>query len=83
MPSQQCPPALHAQVFYNPDMTPLRGRPEVFMRGSFNRWNHSQCFMPVLMQPVLPGGIGFLQATVQVWCAGGRAGVLVVGWGGS
>lgn len=25
------------ELFYNPDLTPLRGRPEIYVRGSFNR----------------------------------------------
>jgi hypothetical protein len=55
-------------VFYNPDATVLRGRPETWLRGSWNRWTHPQCFLPQLMQPVLPGGTGFLcSGTIQVW----------------
>lgn len=26
------------ELFFNPDLTPLRGRPEIYVRGSFNRW---------------------------------------------
>ncbi len=25
------------ELFYNPDLTPLRGRPEIYVRGGFNR----------------------------------------------
>ena len=52
-------------VYYDPDATVLRGRPETWMRGCWNRWAHAQCFLPELMRPVLPGGIGFHRATVQ------------------
>lgn len=54
------------QVYYNPDNTVLRGRPETWLRGGWNRWTHAQAFPPQPMQPVLPGGVGFLQGTVQV-----------------
>ena len=52
-------------VYYDPDATVLRGRPETWVRGCWNRWAHAQCFLPELMRPVLPGGIGFHRATVQ------------------
>jgi starch synthase len=26
------------EVFYNPDLTVLRGRPEIYLRGCWNRW---------------------------------------------
>ena len=26
------------KVYYNPDVTPLRGRPEAWLRGGWNRW---------------------------------------------
>jgi starch synthase len=56
------------RVFYNPDATVLRGRPDVFMRGSFNRWDHPQCFLPIRMAPAVPeaGGLGFLVAEIEV-----------------
>ena len=54
------------QVYYNPDNTVLRGRPETWLRGGWNRWTHAQAFPPQPMQPVLPGGVGFLEGTVQV-----------------
>ena len=54
------------QVFYNPDNTVLRGRPEAWLRGGWNRWTHAQTFPPQPMQPVQPGGTGFLQGTVEV-----------------
>jgi starch synthase len=25
------------ELYYNPDLTPLRGRPEIYVRGGFNR----------------------------------------------
>eukprot|EP00897_Mesotaenium_endlicherianum_P010422 jgi/Mesen1/9408/ME000614S08673 len=52
-------------VMYNPANTVLNGYPEVWMRGSFNRWTHkSGCFMPLKMAPA-PNGT-HLQATVPV-----------------
>ncbi|CAL8472333.1 g11876 [Coccomyxa elongata] len=53
-------------VCYNPDATVLRGRPEVWLRGSWNRWTHPECFLPQLMRPPRPGAIGFLHSSVQV-----------------
>mmetsp|Transcript_3823 Transcript_3823/g.11020 ORF Transcript_3823/g.11020 Transcript_3823/m.11020 type:complete len:1228 (+) Transcript_3823:338-4021(+) len=54
-------------VYYNPDATVLRGRPEVWLRGSWNRWNHPECYMPRRMTPADPSGnLGFLKATVDV-----------------
>lgn len=54
------------EVFYRPELTELRGRPEVYIRGSFNKWHHAQCFMPTKMEPTLKGGVGFLKTTIQV-----------------
>jgi starch synthase len=55
-------------VYYNPDRTVLRGRPDVFVRGSFNRWNHTEHFGPIPMVPAVPeaGGLGFMAAEVDV-----------------
>ncbi|KAL4419296.1 hypothetical protein ABPG77_001628 [Micractinium sp. CCAP 211/92] len=54
------------EIYYNPDETALRGRPEVYVTGGFNRWTHPEKFAPVQMQSVVPGGIGWYKATVQV-----------------
>lgn len=51
-------------VFYDPDATVLRGRPETWVRGCWNRWTHAQCFLPQLMRPLLPGGVGFHRASL-------------------
>ena len=53
-------------MYYNPDNTVLRGRPETWLRGGWNRWTHVRAFPPQPMQPVQPGGTGFLQGTVEV-----------------
>lgn len=29
------------ELYYNPDLTPLRGRPEIYVRGSFNRYSRA------------------------------------------
>ena len=52
-------------VYYNPDKTVLRGRPDIYVYGSFNRWTHPP-FGPVRMEPAVPdaGGIGFQVASV-------------------
>eukprot|EP00879_Flechtneria_rotunda_P007886 GHRR01008263.1.p1 GENE.GHRR01008263.1~~GHRR01008263.1.p1 ORF type:complete len:1096 (+),score=490.52 GHRR01008263.1:107-3289(+) len=61
------PPAGQSvELFYNPDMTSLRGRPEIYVRGSFNRWRHLVTIPPTKMTPTMPGGIGFLKATLPV-----------------
>ncbi|PRW39290.1 Soluble starch synthase chloroplastic amyloplastic isoform A [Chlorella sorokiniana] len=52
-------------IFYNPDETPLRGRPEVFAAIGFNRWTHAEKNV-LPLQGVIPGGIGWEKATVQV-----------------
>jgi hypothetical protein len=38
---------------------------QVWLRGSWNRWTHPECFLPQLMRPSLPGTTGFLQGSVQ------------------
>lgn len=48
-------------VFYNPDMTDLRGRPEVYMRGSWNRWTHPSAIPITRMDNAFSSGIGFLR----------------------
>ena len=53
-------------LFYNPDLTSLRGRPEVWLRGSHNRWAHPQRFGPVQMHSVVKGGVGFHKAQIEV-----------------
>lgn len=56
------------EVYYNPDKTVLRGRPDIYVCGSFNRWTHTKPFGPVRMEPAVPdaGGIGFQVTTVHV-----------------
>ncbi|KAL3139315.1 hypothetical protein ABBQ38_003653 [Trebouxia sp. C0009 RCD-2024] len=54
------------RVYYNPDVTPLRGRPEAWLRGGWNRGTHPAQIGPLELKPVVPGGAGFLQADVQV-----------------
>jgi starch synthase len=51
-------------VFYNPDLTPLRGRPEIFLRAGFNRWRQSNG-SAVRMTPAMPGGVGFQKARLE------------------
>eukprot|EP00892_Ulva_mutabilis_P005442 jgi/Ulvmu1/326/UM001_0330.1 len=53
-------------VYYNPDMTDLRGRPEVYMRGSWNRWTHPSAIPITKMDNAFSSGIGFLRARVAV-----------------
>lgn len=48
-------------VFYNPDMTDLRGRPEVYFRGSWNRWTHPTGIPVTKMEPAFSSGLGFLR----------------------
>ncbi|KAK2076899.1 hypothetical protein QBZ16_005127 [Prototheca wickerhamii] len=51
------------ELFYNPDLTTLRGRPKVFVRGGFNRWTQNN-FAPQAMTSVGIGG--FKSARIQV-----------------
>lgn len=53
-------------VFYNSEATSLRGRPQAWLRGSWNRWTHPACFLPQLLQPVVKGAPGFASARVKV-----------------
>ncbi len=39
------------EVYYNPQNTILGGRPNVFLRGGFNRWKHPKPFGPIQMIP--------------------------------
>ena len=57
-----------ATIYYNPDRTVLRGRPEVYISGGFNRSSHKETIAPSLMTEAVPesGGLGFLQATVDI-----------------
>lgn len=56
------------KLFYNPDRTPLRGRPDVYVKGGFNRWSHPERIEPILMTPAVPdaGGLGYLVAEIDV-----------------
>ncbi|XP_019439822.1 PREDICTED: starch synthase 3, chloroplastic/amyloplastic-like isoform X1 [Lupinus angustifolius] len=54
-----------ATVFYNPSNTNLNGKPEVWFRGSFNRWSHSNGPLPP--QRMLPADNGtHVKASVKV-----------------
>lgn len=57
-------------LYYNPDRTPLRGRPDIYARGAFNRWRHPQPVPPTRLEPDMPGGIGFQKCIVEVWRMG-------------
>lgn len=41
------------EVYYNPDLTVLRGRPEIYMRGCWNRWAAGLCMLACLCLPLL------------------------------
>ncbi|GIL75551.1 hypothetical protein Vretifemale_5321 [Volvox reticuliferus] len=61
-------------VYYRPDATMLRGRPEIWLRATWNRLGAAACnaaggaLRPVVarLEPCLPGGLGFFKARVQV-----------------
>lgn len=55
-------------VFYNPDRTVLRGRPDVYISGGFNRSRHPETIQSQSMIAAVPeaGGLGFLQATIDI-----------------
>ncbi|XVF27876.1 hypothetical protein REPUB_Repub14bG0147000 [Reevesia pubescens] len=54
-----------ATVFYNPANTVLNGKPEVWFRGSFNRWTHRMGPLPP--QRMLPADNGsHVKTTVKV-----------------
>lgn len=56
-------------VYYNPKNTNLNGRSEIFLRGGWNRWTHSETIQPVQMQPCEDAGvcsIDHLQASLVV-----------------
>lgn len=52
-------------VYYCPDASTLRGRPETFATVGFNRWSHGQK-VTQRMAPTLPGGIGYVKCTIDV-----------------
>ncbi|KAM4101812.1 hypothetical protein ACB094_05G173800 [Castanea mollissima] len=53
------------KVFYNPANTVLNGKPEVWFRGSFNRWTHRKGPLPP--QKMLPSDNGtHVKSTVKV-----------------
>ncbi|GLI61875.1 hypothetical protein VaNZ11_004385 [Volvox africanus] len=62
------------EVYYRPDATMLRGRPEIWLRATWNRMGAAACnaaggaLRPVMarLEPCLPGGLGFFRARVQV-----------------
>jgi hypothetical protein len=54
------------EVFYNSEATVMRGRPSAWLRGSWNRWTHPQCFVPQRLNPVVKGAPGFATATIEV-----------------
>ena len=37
-------------LYYNPSSTSLNGRPELFVRGGFNRWGDARKFGPLKLQ---------------------------------
>jgi len=43
------------EIFYNQENTVLNGRPEIWARGSWNRWEHNECWMPIRMVPAAGG----------------------------
>ncbi|EFJ50113.1 hypothetical protein VOLCADRAFT_58732, partial [Volvox carteri f. nagariensis] len=61
-------------VFYRPEATMLRGRPEIWLRAAWNRLGAAACNaaggplrpLTARLDPCLPGGLGFYKATVQV-----------------
>ncbi|GFR47418.1 hypothetical protein Agub_g9135 [Astrephomene gubernaculifera] len=61
-------------VYYRPEATMLRGRPEIWLRAGWNRLGAAACNaaggalrpLTAKLEPCLPGGLGFYKATVQV-----------------
>lgn len=53
-------------MYYNPTVSPLRGRPDIYLAGGFNRWRHPQRFGPTLLQPTMKGGVGFNKTIIDV-----------------
>eukprot|EP00271_Cylindrocystis_brebissonii_P019716 TRINITY_DN6165_c0_g1_i1.p2 TRINITY_DN6165_c0_g1~~TRINITY_DN6165_c0_g1_i1.p2 ORF type:complete len:1113 (-),score=272.03 TRINITY_DN6165_c0_g1_i1:5404-8742(-) len=53
------------KVFYNPENTVLNGCPEIWIRGSFNRWTHRSGGFPAKRMVPAPTGT-HLQANVTV-----------------
>jgi len=42
-------------IYYRADRTVLRGRPEIWARGSYNRYQHPECWMPIKLIPSTGG----------------------------
>lgn len=54
-------------VYYNPSASVLRTCPEVWLRGSWNRWSHDKWITPRRMTQADPSGyLKFLKAEVEV-----------------
>lgn len=73
------------ELYYNPDLTPLRGRPEIYVRGAFNRWQHPNSIPPTQMKHGMAFGVGFMKTQIQVGISvfgGGGLGWWVSGWVG-
>jgi len=55
------------EVYYNPDHTPLRGRPNIYMRAGWNRWSLAQGFQAAApMSPTLSPKLGFWRGELTV-----------------
>jgi hypothetical protein len=49
------PSLQEVDIYYCADRTVLRGRPEIWARGSWNRYQHPECWMPIKMIPSTGG----------------------------
>lgn len=50
------------RVYYNPDVTPLRGRPEAWLRGGWNRWERLSVCVYVLTNDKFVRSKGYLDS---------------------
>lgn len=50
-----CARGQEVDIYYRADRTVLRGRPEIWARGSYNRYQHPECWMPIKLIPSTGG----------------------------
>lgn len=54
------------ELWYRPDLTVLRGRPDVFVKIGFNNWKHETQIPFTRLEPMIGSGIGFQKAKIKV-----------------
>jgi len=69
-------PGQKVEVYYNPEYTALRGRPNIFLKAGWNRWSYNSInprnAPAIPMEQTISANLGFYMATLDVpedaWC---------------